>query len=62
MTKYLDMDMDRINAAQDAYFGRISDADFAKRISDRQWAMVSRKEADMDAAFVLAVEAETVAA
>lgn len=57
MIAYLDMPIERINAAMDTFLAH-DGSDFAARVNERQWTKVEKGEADMDAAFVIAVEEE----
>lgn len=56
MITYDQISLERSDAAGSTAIG--FDRHTTRRVDDRQWAMVEKGEADMDAAFVLAVEAE----
>lgn len=47
---------ERCDAAMDAYLPLMDNSAICDEIRDRQWAMVEAGKADMDAAFVIAVE------
>ncbi len=56
MVNYSDIDLARIEAAHERYNDFILENGLSEKVRDNQWGKVARKEADMDAAFVMAVE------